>query len=87
MDRGKDGHTQYERDLKTDKDASIKMAFLQFKKFNIEPVKKVVKTELVQKLRNNLSKHTDKSGKAPHRDVREGKTEKSNFEDFRLTIH
>jgi hypothetical protein len=62
--RDKEGKTQYQRDLETDKEASIKMAYIQYKKFNLESIKKSVKTEISKDVKKTISKFSDSNGKS-----------------------
>ena len=64
--KDREGLTAYQKDLMGDKAAAIKMAYIQFKKFNIEDVKKSVKTEVTKKVKESITKFnsSNKSGKS-----------------------
>jgi hypothetical protein len=78
----KNGVTQYQKELSEDKAASIKMAYIQFKKFNTASLKNAVESDVVKKVKNSLNKFNsaNKSGKS--NEVREQSA--SNFSDFKL---
>lgn len=62
--RDKEGKTQYQRDLETDKEAAIKMAYIQYKKFNLESIKKSVKTDVSKEVKKTISKFSDANSKS-----------------------
>ena len=68
--KDRDGLTAYQKDLMGDKAAAIKMAYIQFKKFNIEDVKKSVKSEVTKKVKESITKFnsSNKSGKSKQMD-------------------
>jgi hypothetical protein len=54
----KDGTTAYEKTLSQDKEAAFKMAFLAYKKFDVNNLKSAVKSDVVKDLKKSLSKFT-----------------------------
>ena len=82
-DVGRDNLTQYQRDLKVDKEASIKMAYMLFKKFDVEPVKKGAKNEVISEVKKNLSRFSAGTGKRGVVQSKEA-AKSGDFTDFSL---
>ncbi len=85
-ERGKDGMTSYERELKTDKFAPMKAAYSQFLKHDYSTIKAKAKTEATKEIKKSLSKFTDTSGKLASKakeKVEEGN--KNDFSNFKLS--
>lgn len=81
-ERDKEGRTQYEKELAQDKEAAIKMAYIQYKKFNTESIKKTVKSEVTKDIKKTLNKFTDSNAKSKTADT---KSENANkYTGFKL---
>lgn len=52
----KDGYTAYEKALREDKEAVIKMAFIAYKKFDVNNLKTNVKSDVVKDVKKSLSR-------------------------------
>lgn len=90
-ERGKDGLTQHERKLKSDAQASMKMAYASFLDFNFDSLKNTAKTEAVKEVRKAISRFTDTTSKVANKakNIEEKNNDKNkvSFEGFRLPFH
>ncbi len=83
---GKDGYTAYEKDLSEDREAIIKMAFVAFKKFNVNNLKTNVRTDVVKDVKKALSRFSASNDGLQSRTGLPAKSNKSNYKDFDLGL-
>lgn len=84
---GKEGVTNYQKDLQEDKKAGIKMAYMQYKGFKFDNIKQVAKTEATKELKKQLSRYTSSGGtnrSSMEQEKRSTKEEKDDFSAFLL---
>lgn len=65
----KSGMTQYQKEIAEDKEAGLKMAYIQFLKYNLDSIKKDVKSTVSKDLKSALNALTDTTKKTGARNV------------------
>lgn len=85
-ERGKDGLTQYERELRENQEDALTMAYLKFMKFDANKAAASAKTEVIKDVKKKLSrfKNSNSSGRNTAHVREDGNS--SNFDDFVIKL-
>lgn len=79
--------TKYQQELEEDENSALVMAWLKFKKFNIETANKTVETKLAKDLKKKLSNYTDAGAKGGGSKAGENTARnKTDYNDFVLPL-
>lgn len=82
-ERGKDGLTNYERNLKTDKDRALKFAYVDMLNFDFSTLETKAKTKATQDIKKAITRFTDTGSKIASKSKNnEEETTKNNVVDF-----